>query len=454
MPRIRPTTAHRLHGTLSAATVAWTADSAANSMFDYAVKHGVFHVLAQAKTDAAEARMLDLHFMAAFADAWPTVVGPLQAWRKVGLERARVGFAVVAEGLAAPEDAGDLQGAVGTVADFLKSAGLYEAGIPLAEWTLEASERTLGPEHPTTLSNVGNLALLYVPQGRYAEAEPLYLWTLEASERTLGPEHPTTLTSVNNLAGLYSAQGRYAEAEPLYLRTLEASERTLGPEHPTTLIWLNNLAALYVPQGRYAEAEPLYLRTLEASERTLGPEHPTTLISVGNLAVLHQSQGRYGEAEPLYLRALEARECTLGSEHPDTLFSVSNLGLLYKFQGLYDKAEPLYLRALEARERTLGLEHPDTLTSVSNLAWFRLERTAVSPASDFERLPEHWADPTDWKHHWIRLGLALCDALESSEFSMAEAVLADLTELLGDDHDRVAKGREKIALIRQKAQES
>ena len=72
----------------------------------------------------------------------------------------------------------------------------------------------------------------------------------------------------------------------------------------------------------------------------------------------------------------------------------------------------------------------------------------------FERCAVGWDDPDDYKYHWVRLGLWLCDALESGDFSMAEVVLADLTELLGEDHDRVAKGREKIALIRQNAQES
>jgi hypothetical protein len=47
---------------------------------------------------------------------------------------------------------------------------------------------------------VNNLATLYQRQGRYGEAEPLYRRALEASERTLGREHPDTLTSANNLA--------------------------------------------------------------------------------------------------------------------------------------------------------------------------------------------------------------------------------------------------------------
>ena len=39
---------------------------------------------------------------------------------------------------------------------------------------------------------------------------------MEGSERVLGPDHPGTLTSVGNLASLLKAQGKLQEAEPLY----------------------------------------------------------------------------------------------------------------------------------------------------------------------------------------------------------------------------------------------
>ena len=59
-------------------------------------------------------------------------------------------------------------------------------------------------------------------QGKYAEACALAEQVLAARERVLGPEHPSTLSSVNNLAALYDAQGRYGEAEPLFRRALAA----------------------------------------------------------------------------------------------------------------------------------------------------------------------------------------------------------------------------------------
>ena len=81
MARIRPATIDALHGSFGAETLAWYPGAPTGLLTDYSVKNGVFHLLEQGRKDDAEARMLDLHFMAEFADAWPTVVAPLSAWR-------------------------------------------------------------------------------------------------------------------------------------------------------------------------------------------------------------------------------------------------------------------------------------------------------------------------------------------------------------------------------------
>ncbi len=250
----------------------------------------------------------------------------------------------------------------------LDGQGKYAEATAVAERAVALAERVLGKEHPSTLTSIDNLAVLYAKQGRHAEAKPLYRRVLESRERVLGKEHPDTLASVHKLAALYSAQGRYAEAEPLYRRVLDSRERVLGKEHPNTLTSVNNLALLYKAQGRYAEAEPLYRRALVAQERVLGKEHPDTLTSVNNLAALCSAQGRYAEAEPLFRRTLAVLERVLGKEHPSTLIGVNNLADLYVNQGRYAEAEPLYRRALATFERLLGKEHPDTLKIVNNLA--------------------------------------------------------------------------------------
>ena len=51
---------------------------------------------------------------------------------------------------------------------------------------------------------------------------------MEARERILGPEHPDTLTSVGNLANLLNATGRLAEAVVLLREHAAKSEACLA----------------------------------------------------------------------------------------------------------------------------------------------------------------------------------------------------------------------------------
>ena len=269
------------------------------------------------------------------------------------------------------------------LADAHRDLGHYDAALPLFKRCLEARERLLGPEHPDTLTTVGNLGGLYRRKGDYGQAEIYYKSCLEASERLWGPEHPSTLTTIGSLAGLFQDKGDYEQAEAYYTRCLEARERLLGPEHPSTLTTVGNLGLLYSDKGDYEQAEAYYMRDLEASEWLLGPEHPKTLTTVGNLASLFPDKGDYEQAEAYYTRCLEASERLLGPEHPSTLTSVNNLAGLYQLKGDYGQAETYYKRCLEARERLLGPEHPSTLTTVGNLGLLYSDKGDYEQAEAF-----------------------------------------------------------------------
>ncbi len=91
---------------------------------------------------------------------------------------------------------------------------------------------------------MNNLAILLVKQGRLGDAEPLYREALSAQRRTLGEDHPSTLSFTFNFAGILWAQGKRAEALELLRQQLEASRRVLGEAHPNTQQSLRNYAAL------------------------------------------------------------------------------------------------------------------------------------------------------------------------------------------------------------------
>ena len=54
---------------------------------------------------------------------------------------------------------------------------------------------------------------------------------VEVYKRTLGEEHPMTLSSMNDLVIRYSEAGRGQEALELTERVVEARKSTLGKEH-------------------------------------------------------------------------------------------------------------------------------------------------------------------------------------------------------------------------------
>ncbi|KAN0069055.1 TPR-like protein [Elaphomyces granulatus] len=226
----------------------------------------------------------------------------------------------------------------------------------------------LGPEHPSTLSSMANLAFIYWNQGRWKEAEELEVLVMETRKTVLGQEHPDTLSTMNNLASTYRKQGRWKEAEELQAKELEICQRVLGEEHPDSLISMNNLALTYGEKGRWKEAEELQVRVIETRKTVLGQEHPDTLTSMNNLASTYGDQGRWKEAEELQVLVMGTRKTVLGQEHPSTLTSMNNLASTYGEQGRWKEAEELQAKELEICQRVLGEEHPDTLRSMANLA--------------------------------------------------------------------------------------
>ena len=242
-----------------------------------------------------------------------------------------------------------------------------EAEVAILQ-VLETRKRVLGPDHPSTLASMANLASTYNNEGRCNEAEKLGMQVMETSKIVLGAEHPNTLTSMANLASTYWNQGRWNEAEKLEVQVIEIRKAVLGAEHPDTLASMANLAFTYNNQGRLNEAEKLGMQLMETAKIVLGAEHPDTLKSMSNLALTYNNQGRWNEAEKLEMQVMETSKIVLGAEHPDTLRSMSNLALTYNNQGRWNEAEKLGMQVIERDKRVVGAEHPNTLTSIANLA--------------------------------------------------------------------------------------
>jgi len=229
------------------------------------------------------------------------------------------------------------------------------------ERAVELRRRTLGPEHPDTLTSMNALGVLYNYQSKYAAAEALLSQVLAFRQRVLGPEHKDTLATMSDLGLAIAYRGDDARAAPIFAKVLEADERVLGEKNPATLSVLDNLAGTYRMLGRYAEAQVLLERELKLNRRVLGPEHPDTINSMHALAAIYRAQGKYPAADALFLAVLDSLRHTMGENHWETESARSNLAISYRAQGRYAEADPLFKRALASLQRGLGPEHSLTL---------------------------------------------------------------------------------------------
>ncbi len=365
MPRARSHTIDGFHDAYGEATLAWTPEHGDSSLGRYLVKHGVAHLLWTGRKDDAEEHMLDLHFMAEFADAWETLVEPLGAWRVVGLDRARAGYERVGQELGPPQQGDEpLAQAAGSVSNSLECFGLLQ------------------------------------------EASNLATWSMHVLERILGEEHPDVATSYGNIASVHDSLGDY----PLALQ--------------------------------------FYEKSLAIRLKVLGEEHPYVATSYGNIGLVHDILGDYPLALEFHEKSLAITLKVLGEEHPDVATSYNNIGNVHKSLGDYPLALEFYEKSLAIKLKVLGEEHPSVANSYNNIGWARLFSSLQADASeDFTRCLSSWSDPTDWLHHWARLGLALCDVLEGASSEVAEAIINDLIEVLGEDHDRIAKARDNVAKV-------
>ena len=71
--------------------------------------------------------------------------------------------------------------------------------------------------------------------GEYDKALEWYQRALEGREQALGKDHPSTLSTVNNMAIVFQSMGEYDKALGWYQRALEGKEKALGKDHPSTL---------------------------------------------------------------------------------------------------------------------------------------------------------------------------------------------------------------------------
>jgi tetratricopeptide (TPR) repeat protein len=173
----------------------------------------------------------------------------------------------------------------------LVGLGDYERALEISQEVCNFYSRYFGPEHPSTLDAMGNLAYAMYFNGDLTEAKKLCKQTIEIQNRILGPNHLSTLRDTSLLARIIREEGDLAASEEYFravLRTAVTHNKADRDEH--FIMNLNfQLGVVLCEQHNYVEAlgflETVYSRHLNL----LGPDHRYVLL-----------------CKELYLKTLEA----------------------------------------------------------------------------------------------------------------------------------------------------
>jgi tetratricopeptide (TPR) repeat protein len=201
-----------------------------------------------------------------------------------------------------------------------------------------------------------NLAYALADLGRAEEALPLYERVADVRARTLGDDHPLTLTAMNNAASCLWLLGRQVESVDRATAVYEASRRVRGEDHPDTNLIRGNLAFMNQALGRLDEAERLNREALDAVRRAGMLESVQGAITRENLAMLLHERGAHREAIELQRAGIATLTELVGADAETTLNARFNLG-----RGLLaseSREAPAFWAELESDcDRALGIGH-------------------------------------------------------------------------------------------------
>ena len=244
-----------------------------------------------------------------------------------------------------------------------------------------------------TPGGLADLAWERQAEGLLDEAIPLWESLVAECERTLGDDHPDTLTARNYLAGAYFMARLFGKAVPLFERNLADRERVLGEDHLDTVLSRGNLAwALYMPglyggrrrsqetRALFERAPALFERVLADRQRLQGEAHPDTLLARCNLATVYDTFGRAEEAIVQLERAVADWDTAPDDGSLDRYLAGVNLADMYwTEQHRLDAAIPLLEAALSGLEESAGTGHPDTVATREYLAIATAEAVPPEP---------------------------------------------------------------------------
>jgi non-specific serine/threonine protein kinase/serine/threonine-protein kinase len=308
-----------------------------------------------------------------------------------------------------------------------------DEAVVLFEESLAGLKPLMHPDHDDAEDatshywvTLNNYALVLADIGRYREAIDSLQELVDRNTRLHGPDHPTVLTDMINLASNLSTINDFGRATKMFKDVLERGRLTWGEDHPKFLATRLNYAHALTVQGNKQEAATITKEVYTDCIRIYGPDHYETVLPLNNLCIALTDLKQYDEAERHARTLVDICERTRGDDDRATWQAHDTLGNVLAHKKNYDQAEVHIRRSYDLFREHWGPDHTATIVVQNNLARLlqdtgRLQEAVVllkdAVARYHTAVPEDEATITTLRWNY---GRALQDA---GQFHEAERVL-------------------------------
>ena len=225
------------------------------------------------------------------------------------------------------------------------------------------------------------------------QLEARYTELLEHKRRTLGENHPETLSAMSKLSDVYQLfENKYMESNDLELELLEKREAGLKKNDPELFESRSSRVRILFQQGNLEEARSYAESVLELALKNLGPDHHSTEIARLNLSLVDEAEGRVEEALEFQKELHQKLGFTEGIRfhHRDTLMIQFHIAHTYCALERWDDADAEVQYLLSVLEFINKEQYPDLFNSHLILAqmYQRYSRWADAQLI-FEKLAEN-----------------------------------------------------------------
>ncbi len=184
--------------------------------------------------------------------------------------------------------------------------------------------------------------------GRDDEATASYVEAATILERTLGPEHPETITTLTSLANHYRQVGEMTLAASTIRKAVAAAENAL-PEVDFIGSYVQNVGGAILCLGEdISLGTSLAEKSLAARRQLLPAGHWAISSGEGIVGMCHAAAGDFAIAEPILLKAYTDLQGSRGDTHEVTLANRERLQQLYTAWGKPEQAARYAQQATES----------------------------------------------------------------------------------------------------------